>query len=97
MILNTGNYLGTVIMDVQTRNSGCSCKFPLTDEYGEYMGSKPHSNWDVYKQDHSNPGFAHYIECNGCRYQLARVYWKDDDHNFVDYSGGLIHENFGPF
>jgi len=85
--------LGKVNMDVTTRNSGCTCKFPLVDEYGKYMGTKPHSNWDVYSQDHSNDGFAHYIQCTGCNYQLAKTYWKDDNSQFVDYSGGLIKQS----
>ena len=82
--------LGTVVMDVETTNSGCTCKFQLEDKYGKYMGTKPHSNWEVYSQNHSNDGFAHYIQCTGCDYQLAKKYWKDKNRNFVDYSGGLI-------
>ena len=69
---------------VTTCNSGCTCKFKMIDEYGEYEDTKPHSNWVLYTQDHDNEGFRYYLECIGCRYQLAKKYWD------VDYSGGHI-------
>ncbi len=60
---------------------GCSCKFPMEDKHGKYQGSKAHTNWSLYKQDHDNPEFAEYLQCNGCGYQLAKKYWEWDTNN----------------
>ena len=65
--------------------SSCRCKFPCEDEYGKFEEYRPHDNWEVWEQDHDNPNFAHYLQCKGCGYQLAKQYWKDCDFRFIDY------------
>ena len=62
-----------------TASGLCSCKFDMEDDYGKYKGHKPHTNWSIYRQTHSNPGFEYYIQCNGCNYQFARQYWNYDN------------------
>ena len=68
----------TSIITPTTANGLCSCIFDLEDEYGKYRGRKPHTDWSIYKQEHSNPGFRYYIECNKCHYQFAMKYWETD-------------------
>ena len=63
----------------------CSCQFPIVDKFGKYEGYRPHNNWELHRQVHSDPNFALYLECTGCGYGLARKYWKDVDGKFVDY------------
>ena len=63
----------------------CSCQFPIEDKFGKYEGYRPHNNWELHRQVHSDPNFALYLECTGCGYGLARKYWKDVDGTFVDY------------
>ena len=70
----------------------CRCKFPATDEFGDFEEYRPHDNWEIRKQDHSNPGFATFLQCVGCGYQLARTYWndkKDGEYIFVDYEADI--------
>ena len=62
----------------ESHKHGCSCLFDLEDKHGKYKGHKAHTNWSHYKQDHDNPGFAEYLQCNGCGYQLAKEYWRWD-------------------
>ena len=62
-----------------TGSGGCMCIFDLEDEDGKYQGKKPHTDWSIFEQDHSNPGFQYYIECNTCHYQFARQYWNADN------------------
>jgi hypothetical protein len=73
----------------------CRCKFPATDEFGDFEEYRPHDNWEIRKQDHSNPGFATFLQCVGCGYQLARTYWndkKDGEYIFVDYEADLVEQ-----
>ena len=78
--------LGRVIRIVTSKNSGCQCKFKMVDQHGEYVSNRPHSNWNLFWQDHSSKNFRYYLECNGCNYQLAFKYWD------FDYSNGQIDE-----
>jgi|TARA_Y100000310_G_scaffold316092_1_gene367437 hypothetical protein len=68
---------------------GCSCKFTLEDKHGKYQGYKPHDNWELWYQDHSDSDFEYFLKCIGCGYELAKKYWKDSDGTFVDYTDGI--------
>ena len=80
------SYIRNISRVVDNRNAHlCSCKFPLEDKHGKYDGYKHHSNWELHKQDHSDPNFAHYLKCTGCGYELAKKYWTDNNGNAIDY------------
>jgi hypothetical protein len=63
----------------------CRCVFDMEDDKGKYKGKKAHRNWTLCRQDHSNPNFAHYLQCNDCNYQWAKQYWKHD--HLADFYG----------
>tara|TARA_R100001530_G_scaffold50876_1_gene37787 strand:- start:744 stop:1235 length:492 start_codon:yes stop_codon:yes gene_type:complete len=79
-------YVRVINRVVDNRNAHlCSCTFPIEDKHGKYDGYKHHSNWELHKQDHSNPSFAHYLKCTGCGYELAKQYWTDKNGDAIDY------------
>jgi hypothetical protein len=79
-------YVRSINRIVDNRNAHlCSCKFPIEDKHGVYEGYRHHKNWELHKQDHSDPNFAHYLRCIGCGYELAKKYWNDSNGDAIDY------------
>ena len=70
----------------------CGCRFPLEDKYGKYEDYRPHNNWELWHQEHTNPNFEYFLKCTGCGYELAKQYWKDSDGTFVDYLVDYHHD-----
>ena len=60
-----GKLITSTIRTPATGVGGCIC-------------DKPHTDWSIFEQEHTNPGFQYYIECNNCHYQFARQYWNCD-------------------
>jgi len=88
------DYVRTIKRTVTVQNAQlCSCKFPIEDKYGKYDGYRPHNNWELHKQDHSDPNFAHYIKCSGCGYELAKKYWTQDGGtvDYINPEGSINH------